>query len=264
MSLITLTTEWNASDYYQGKLKGLISTLCPDVRIIDNAHSLTPFNLQHAAFVVRNTFSSYPTGTIHIICVHTDPGKESSIIIAKARDHFFIGSDNGLFSLILNAPPERMAFVKVEEGTDEILKFAEIASQLANGKEIDEIGEITDKYVEKMPLRATIDSSVISGSVIFIDSYGNAITNITRDIFQRVFGDKKFQILVQYNKHRIDRISPSYSSEPVGDLIAHFNSLDLLEIAINGGNIAQLFDLSAGSSIRIEGVKQTNSKDKLF
>jgi hypothetical protein len=119
-------------------------------------------------------------------------------------------------------------------------------------------------FTEKVPLRATIDKDVITGSIIFIDSYGNAISNITREVFYRVFENRQYLVLIQSNKNFTDHISIKYSDEPVGELLARFNLLDLLEISINGGNVAELLSLSIGSVVRVDLANKKSSADKLF
>jgi hypothetical protein len=103
-----------------------------------------------------------------------------------------------------------------------------------------------------VPLRATINRDVIIGSVIFIDSYGNAITNITREIFQRVFENRDFRILIKSNKYYTEKISRLYSDEPVGEIVTRFNILDLLEVSINGADLCQLFGVDTGDAVRVE------------
>jgi len=115
-----------------------------------------------------------------------------------------------------------------------------------------------------MPLRATIDKDVIIGSIIFIDSYGNAISNITREVFDRVFENRKFRIQIQSNKNYTEYISGRYSDVPVGDMLAKFNQLELLEIAINGADVSELLSLGIGSVIRIDTAHKTAAPNKLF
>jgi S-adenosylmethionine hydrolase len=105
---------------------------------------------------------------------------------------------------------------------------------------------------------------VIIGSIIFIDSYGNAISNITREVFYRVFENRQYLILIQSNKNFTDHISNKYSEEPVGDLLARFNSLDLLEISINGANVSELLSLTVGSAVRVDLANKKTSSNKLF
>jgi S-adenosyl-L-methionine hydrolase (adenosine-forming) len=264
MAVITLTTEWRPDDFYYGIMKGKLCSLCPGTTVIDNATSIPVFNISHASFIIRNTYSSYPKGTVHIICVHSEGGAGKEHLIVKAKDHFFIGTDNGIFNLILNAPPDEVVKLDNKEISDETELFARAAAGLVAGKELKELGEPLSDFTEKVPLRATIDKDVIIGSIIFIDSYGNAISNITREVFYRVFDKKHFQILIQSNKNNTDRICERYSDEPVGELLARFNSLDLLEISINGANIAELLSLSVGSAVRVDIPEKKTSPHKLF
>ncbi|MGQ9619393.1 MAG: SAM hydrolase/SAM-dependent halogenase family protein [Bacteroidales bacterium] len=252
MPVITLTTEWKADDFYSGIIKGKLCSLCPGIVIIDNATGIPVFNISHASFVIRNTYNNYPPGSVHIICVHTEGNKEKGFLAVRAGEHYFIGTDNGIFNLILNHEPDEVVRIGNTGDTNELDIFAGAAAMLIKGRKLSEIGMPADHLNEKIPLRAAIEKDVITGSIIFIDSYGNAISNITREVFCRVFKDKKFRILVQSNRYRIDHISTRYDEEPVGELLARFNILDLLEVSINGANISELINLGAGSVIRVE------------
>ena len=116
-----------------------------------------------------------------------------------------------------------------------------------------------EKITEMVPLRATIEKNVIIGSIIFIDSYGNAITNITRELFGRVFEDRPGRIYIKSNKYFTEKISSSYHDEPVGELVTQFNSLELLEVSINGDNLSQLFGIETDDVVRVE-VKHAETK----
>jgi S-adenosylmethionine hydrolase len=264
MPVITLTTEWRPDDFYYGIMKGKLCSLSPDATIIDNANSIPVFNISHASFVIRNTYNNYPKGSVHIICVHSEGCEGKDHLIVKAKDHYFIGTDNGIFNLILNSDPDEVVKISYKGINDELEIFARAAADLISGKKPGELGKVLKDFTEKIPLRATIDKEIITGSIIFIDSYGNAISNITREIFYRVFENKQFLILIQSNKNFTDHISTRYSDEPVGELLARFNSLDLLEISINGANVTELLSLSIGSVVRVDLANKKSSPDKLF
>lgn len=264
MPVVTLTTEWKPDDIYHGIIKGKLCRLCPGVQIIDNATSIPAFNISHASFIIRNTYNNYPEGSVHIICVHSEAVKGQEYLIVRSKDHFFIGTDNGIFNLILNSDPDEIIQISHEQGADELEVFAKAAAGLISGKKPSELGKPLHGISEKMPLRATIDKDVIIGSIIFIDSYGNAISNITREIFSRVFEGKEYRILIQSNKNYTDKILEKYSDVPVGELLARFNSLDLLEISINGANVSELLSLNIGSVVRIDSVTRKAAPNKLF
>jgi S-adenosylmethionine hydrolase len=264
MPVITITTEWKPSDFYYGILRGNLFTLCPDARIVDNATGIPPFNISHAAFVIRNSYEHYPKGTIHIICIHTETGSSQDYVIVRAKNHFFIGTDNGIFNLILNSDPDEIVKISHAVNDDELLVFARAAVELLSGKYPVDLGTPLNVIKERVPLRATIDKDVIIGSVIFIDSYGNALTNITKEIFFRIFEKRGYNILIQSNKNYTNHICRYYSDEPVGELLARFNSLDLLEIAINGTDASELLNLNIGSVVRVESDNKSNTSHGLF
>jgi len=264
MAVITLTTEWRPDDIYNGIIRGKLCSLCPGTAVIENASGLTPFDISHGSFIIRNTFLNYPVGSIHIICILSEAGKDAGHLIVKSRGHYFIGTDNGIFSLILNSEPDEIISIETGGITDELEVFARAAAGLVTGKTPSELGTPMKKINETLPLRATIDADVIIGSIIFIDSYGNAISNITREIFYRVFENRDFRIYIVSNLNYTDSISANYRDVPVGDLLARFNSLDLLEFSINGANVSELLSIEIGSSVRIDTSGKTAPANRLF
>jgi S-adenosyl-L-methionine hydrolase (adenosine-forming) len=264
MAVVTLTTEWKPYDIYNGIIKGKLSMLCPDAVIIDNAGSIPPFNISLASFIIRNTYINYPKGTVHIICIHSEVHKAQDILLVRARDHYFIGNDNGIFNLILNSDPDEVVRIDMKGVTDELEIFARTAASILSGNAMADLGSPVKTVMEKIPFRATIDKDVIIGSIIFIDSYGNAFSNITREVFYRVFEDKDYRILIQSNKNYTDQISEKYSDVPVGEMLARFNQLDLLEIAINGADVSELLSVEVGSVVRVDLAHKTASPSRLF
>lgn len=264
MPVITLTTEWRPDDFYNGIIKGMISSFCPGAIIIDNAGGIPPFNISHASFIIRNTYNNYPAGSVHIICVHSEEDKNKPLLIVKSKEHYFIGTDNGIFNLILNAEPDEVIRIDHDGISNELEIFAKTAASLYSGKKPEELGAPVKTLEERVPLRATIEKDVIIGSVIFIDSYGNAISNITREVFYRVFENKEYKIVIQSNRNFINRVSSKYSDVPVGELLGRFNQLDLLEISVNGADVSELLGLSPGSIVRIDTANKPGPPNRLI
>jgi S-adenosylmethionine hydrolase len=264
MALITLTTEWREDDFFHGILRGKLSSSCPDAVVVNNAGAIPPLNIMHGAFVIRNTFSHYPEGTIHLVFVSSEGSGNQPHLLVKARGHWFIGADNGIFNLILNSEPDLIVNLKNEDNADEITLFVRTAAAILAGKPAEKLGAKVSGLSERVPLRATIDRNVIIGSVIFIDSYGNAITNITREVFSRVFDGRAFRILIKSNKYYTEKISKLYSDEPVGEIVTLFNMVDLLEVSINGANLCQLFGVDTGDAVRVEARDDGREGNGLF
>lgn len=255
MPVITLTTDWNASDFYIGTIKGKILTRCPDINIIDISHQVSAFNINQAAFVVRNCYYNFPRGSIHIIAVNSEGGKERPYLAVYYDGHFFISTDNGIFGLVCNENPEKIIKIRTTEPVTSfsaLSVFADSACRLHSGEKIESLGTVLQEFSRKIPIRAVIEESVINGSVIYIDSFRNAITNITQDLFERIGKGRPFDIFVQSNYYRIRKINQFYHDTSPGEILALFNSVGLLEIAINSGKAADLLNLAVNSNIRIK------------
>jgi len=84
---------------------------------------------------------------------------------------------------------------------------------------------------------------------VHIDAYGNAITNITKQIFEDTRADRSYSI--QFGRQEIPTIHQLYNQVDNGDCAIIFNDNGLLEIAINSGNASQLLGLTCDSSVDI-------------
>jgi S-adenosylmethionine hydrolase len=255
MSIITLTTDWNARDYYVGTIKGKILSRCNNVTIVDISHQVQAFNINLAAFIIRNCFYNFPPGSIHIIAVNMEGGKEHPYLAILYEGHYFLSTDNGIFGLICTENPDKIIKITITEPVtcfSGLSVFADTACKLCAGEKIDALGTSIHEFSRKTPIRAVIEESVINGSVIYVDSYRNAITNITKDLFERVGKNRPFEIYVQSNYYKIRKINKFYNETSPGEILALFNSVGLLEIAINSGKAADLLNLSINSNIRIK------------
>lgn len=259
MPIVTLTTDWHKADYYAGALKGQILSKAPKAQVVELTHQIQHFNPAQAAFVLRSAYRHFPDGTVHLICVNSEAPQGKSNIACLFDNQYFIGADNGVFALFMDKPPQQIVrlsqdlqFAESFASFPEIGYFAPAAAHLAQGKPISELGEAQTEVERQINLMPTIDENSMNGRVIYIDSYKNAITNISRQTFDRVAKGRNFVILVQSNFNRITKINRYYRETPEGELLALFNSASLLEIAINKGNAAELLDLSTSSSIIIK------------
>ena len=257
MHIITLTSDWNENDYYVASIKGKLLSGCPEVTIVDISHRVKPFNTAQAAFVVRNSYPNFPENTIHIIAVNSEPENGGQWLAARINRQYFLCADNGLLGLMGDPEPEVVVRL-TDDGDEEPLTFvarhlfARAACALARGVPIGELGTRIADYNRQTPLRPTLEDHTITGSVIYVDSYKNAITNISRELFDRIGNGREFRIFVQSKHYVINRINRRYNESPPGELLAVFNTAGLLEIAIRNGNAAGLLKLNTNSTIRVE------------
>ena len=257
MHIITLTSDWNENDYYVASLKGKLLSACPEAQIIDINHSIKTFNSSQAAFVVRNAYPHFPENSIHIIAVNTEPVEGEGLLGARKDGHYFLCADTGILGLLEGSEPEEVVLLTgdYQEKPDTFLAlsvFASVACALSQGTPLGKLGSPVKDYDRQTPLRATIEDDTIIGSVIHIDSYQNAITNISLELFTRIGKGRSFVIYVQSKHNPVHRINKRYNESDPGDLLAIFNSAGVLEIAIRNGNAAGLLRLTTNSTIRVE------------
>jgi S-adenosyl-L-methionine hydrolase (adenosine-forming) len=249
--IITLTSDWNNADFYAGAVKGAIFSKFPECHIVDISHQISPFNVFEAAFILRNACSYFPNGTIHLVGVKNLNNLQNHLLI-KHNQQFFITADNGLFSLMFEDMPEKIIALPEYRGVFvELELYVDAAVSILKNKKIEELGKIMDSCNAQSLLRATIDEALIIGNILHIDSYQNVITNISKDLFERVGKGRKFEITIQSTRNKISKISKSYCDVDEGELLALFNTVNLLEIALKDGNLAELLGLNINSIVRV-------------
>ncbi len=254
MGMITLTTDWQPDDLYRGVVTGRILSLCPEVRLVEMASGIPPFHLPQAAFVMTHSYPHYPQGTVHICGVMTE--SKALPLLAVYDGHYFLLPDNGIAGLLFpegEATIYRLDHVPAESLFPLLDQLVPVACELIRGKKPEKLGTPVADIRIIRPVHAAIDEGIITGLVIHIDTYSNLITNISRELFERVGQGRPFEIFPGTGKlsYRITRLSKHYHDTPVADIFALFNSLDLLEIGITHGNAAELLGVEAQAPIRI-------------
>ncbi len=260
MAIITLTTDLGYKDFYQAALKGSILGLMPDVNIVDITHEIQAFNISQAAFILKNAYKYFPKGTVHLIGIDTVYKEENKFLAINYQDHFFVGADNGIFSLIFNHEPEKIVEIDILQD----LKFlhfpladifVKAACHLASGKPIEKIGLKSTSLQKLVNLNPIIDQNMIRGSVIYIDSFQNVITNITKELFTKVQKGRDFTLYFRKNE-TIKHLSWHYNEVDEGEKLCLFGISDHLEIAINKGYASGLLGLNVNDIVRIEFLDQ--------
>jgi len=254
MSLITIISDWNKKDYYLGILKGDLKKRIPNVEIVDIKHDIDTFNISQAAFITNFSHKYFPEETIHIIAVKSEATPEHKHIIIKNNGHYFICADNGIPGLIFKENPElviELETVDIQTTFPELEIFTKVAQFISEGGDITELGEESKHIYRKIDLFPGVGADYIAGTVIYNDSYGNAITNISKDTFERYGKGRDFEINFVSTKYIIKTISKNYSEVDEGEKLAIFNSIDLLELAQNNGNAVNLLGLEKGVNVKI-------------
>ncbi|HBF89284.1 MAG TPA: hypothetical protein DDX39_11645 [Bacteroidales bacterium] len=254
--IVTLTTDWNHKAYYAGAVKGGLLKICSDITIVDISHNIVPFNIMQTAFILKSSYKHYPENTIHIIGVNSEETTENKLLLIKHENQYFLGADNGVFSLLFDEKSEIIVRLMPESDKFSIFPeleiFPNIVQSIIEGKPIEEIGIIVEAYKEQSNLMPVYNNDSLTGHVIYIDSYNNAITNIKKDFFEKIRKGRDFDILVQSNQHKVSKINNSYFETSNGDILAIFNTIGHLEIGIKNGSASDLLNLEIKSNIRIK------------
>lgn len=255
MGIITFTTDWGTRDYHIGAIKGSLLSFQSDLQFIDISHQVARHNIQQAAYIFKNAYPNYPQGTLHFIGVHKQNDHYSELIAIKKEGHIFIGVNDGFFSLVFNDPPVDMVKITIAEGSKHLFDLPTLVNSikhLLSGKNLYELGPRPERFVERSAFIPTIEDELIHGLVIYIDDFGNIVTNITKDLFEKQRRNRKFEVVMRKNHHTIDTISDRYMSVESGSALALFNAAGHLEIAINEENAYKLMHLRLNDNIRIE------------
>ena len=255
MPIVTLTTDWGIRDFYVGSLKAAILNASDKAAIIDISHFVQPFDILSGAFIFRNAYSKFPNGTVHIIGVVSQAESDAGLIAIRNQGQYFIGMNDGFFSLVFDELPEEIISIEPSEEKHTAFDQAAVvktAESLLHGTKLKNLGKPLENFVQKTHLRPVIEDSIIKGTVIYIDAFENVVSNITRKLFDRIGKERKFEINARRNEFIINALSEKYNDAERGQLLALFNSAGYLELAINQGNAAGLLGMNYGDIIRID------------
>jgi S-adenosylmethionine hydrolase len=256
MPVITLTSDWGTKDHYLASVKGAILKQIPEARIIDISHEVPPHDLTQAAFILKNCYRDFPSGTIHILGISTEESEVNPHTAILADGHYFIGADNGIFTLIFDEQkPDKIVEITLIQDSEFFTfssrdRFVKAAALLAGGEDILKLGDLRENLNQKFLFAPVVDNDVIKGMVIYIDNYQNVITNISKEKFKEVGRNRKYTI--SFRGEEIHTINDSYSDVPVGEILALFGCNGHLEIAMNNGTASSLLGLNPNDPVRVE------------
>lgn len=254
--IITLTTDFGVGSPYVAQVKAVILSICREVDLIDVTHAIGPQNIREAAVVLADVTRQFPTGTIHIAVIDPGVGTTRRIVYADLSQQQYIAPDNGLLSLLSGSgPPGR--FFSLEKpkywlpepsqtfhGRDII---APVAAHLARGVAPEKLGPPLDEIVMLDWPQPRKSGRRLIGEVLYVDSFGNLITNLSREEVTEL-ADLSAMV-VECGGRKIRGIVPTYGAALAGEIIALFDSKNRLEIAKVGGDAALELKAQSGESV---------------
>jgi|TARA_B110000902_G_scaffold18912_1_gene21644 S-adenosylmethionine hydrolase len=253
MAIITLTTDFGIKDHFAGAVKGALLSELSDAKVVDISHNISPFSILEAAYVIQNAFSSFPVGSIHIIGVDSEISEENRHIAVQLNDHFFICANNGIMSMICaEINPQKIVEInihdKIATSFPVLDVFVKVAAHIARGGTLEVVGKLitTIKPIKNIVPIVKDDGNQVIGNVIYIDHYGNVITNIKKRFFESVQKGRRFEISARNHKFKrifehysdiVDFNIPTVSRNDEGRGLVVFNSSEYLEIAVYRSNL---------------------------
>jgi S-adenosylmethionine hydrolase len=254
--IITLLTDFGTKDHYVASMKGVILRINPQCTLIDITHGVRSQDIREGAFLLASACPYFPKGTIHISVVDPEVGGERRPILLETKNYFFIGPDNGLFTLAAKKDGIKQMVVLTRKkyflpevsatfhGRD---IFAPVAGHLSLGLTPLTFGKRTEHWVDLDIGQPELKRNQLVGEVIHIDAFGNLITNIDREGFSQFIQDRPF--LIRAGKRAIKGLKRGYWEGKKNEPIALFGSGGFLEIAVREGSAEKRLKLRRGDPI---------------
>jgi S-adenosylmethionine hydrolase len=255
MACITLTTDFGTGDWFVGTMKGVVLNLAPRTTVVDLTHDVAPGDIRAGAFALAASHAFFPRGTIHLAVVDPGVGSRRQAIAVRTSNYFFVGPDNGVLSWSL--AKEKIKAIHALENQNFFLPqvsstfhgrdvFAPVAARLSRGLPIHKLGPRLTDFVRLEWPQPRRSRRHIEGEILYIDRFGNAITNVSSDILNGLDGEPAILL-----KGRRLRISAFYQAVPPGRPVGVIGSSGFLEIAVNGGSAAKVLGLRVRMAVEV-------------
>ena len=253
MKTITLLTDFGLKDPYIGIMKGVILSIFPEVRIIDISHEVDPQDVREGAFIIEEYYRYFEKGTIHAAVVDPTVGSDRRPIIFGKGGYFFIGPDNGLFTLtyddtalVYTIENSRYMGKKISPTFHGRDIFAPAAAYLASGVQVSSFGSLVQDPVCLPGIYPVIEENILKGEIVRFDRFGNGITNIAQIAIDDFTQQKA--CTVEFHGMLFRKIQKSYYEGDVAPLIG---SSGYLEFGYFKGNLREKLGLKKGEQVTI-------------
>ena len=256
--IITLTTDFGESSPYVAAMKGVILSINPNAQLVDLSHSIPPQQILAGAQALAEVTPLFPAGSIHVAVIDPGVGTSRRIIYAEIGSGRYVCPDNGLLGRLATAEtPSKIVHVTREEyfrpevsstfhGRD---IMAPVAAHLSLGLEPESLGpSLTELHIVDWPGARTL-ANRIEGEVVSVDSFGNLVTNITREMLTGVPTDES--VTVRCDEHETHCIFTTYADQPPMTLVAIIGSNDQLEMAIVNDSAKIMLGVDVGAPVEV-------------
>ena len=261
LSIVTLLTDFGSRDYFVASMKGVILNINPQTHVVDLSHDVTPHDIAQAAYLLKSCYRFFPDGTVHVAVVDPGVGSNRRPILVSTSRYFFIGPDNGVFSYIFEEESqveirqiENRQYRLDSDGStfDGRDVFAPAAAWLTKGRPLGSFGRLVSNCERLSVRKPGWDHHLIAGEVVYVDHFGNLISNLTRlQLSELRSHTKRPEPSIRIGGITIDGLSRSYSDGTPGRPHALLNSNGQLEIFVKEGRAADLLGVTRGERIEL-------------
>jgi S-adenosylmethionine hydrolase len=233
-----------------------VLSICPEAVLVDVTHGIGPQNVREGAVVLADVAPWYPAGTIHVVVVDPGVGTSRRMLYAELGDQRLLAPDNGVLSRLMKKSPLRRAIVLENRAfwlADVSSTFhgrdllSPVAAHVARGADPEELGPAAENLIELAWPEPVVAADRVEGEVLYVDSFGNLITNITAE--HLAGRGPRAERIVECAGRRIDGFLSDYGQSWVGDLVALVDSHGRLEVAVVNGNAAQRVEAREGDAV---------------
>ncbi len=263
MAVITLTTDFGTNGWFAAAMKGVIAGIAPDAHVVDVTHEIAGQDILTGAFVLAQCFRNFPRDTVHVAVVDPGVGSPRRAIAVKSLDYFFLAPDNGVLTLALAAMDDRTALQCRSVENERLFNrpvsrtfhgrdiFAPVAAHLARGVAFHEVGPVIDTITRLDLAEPKMTRKGLEGRVMFVDRFGNLITNIAARHLEQLGGEPKtFRIGSSWNGI-IRKFGRFYAEVSPGKPIAVIGSSNFVELCVNQGSAAKSFHAKVGDKVTV-------------
>ncbi|QQE11119.1 SAM-dependent chlorinase/fluorinase [Planctomycetota bacterium] len=262
--MITLLTDFGLKDTYIGQMKGVIGSICPEVKVVDITHEVPAQDIAYGGYLLCDAMEAFPRGTIHVVVVDPGVGSERKAIAVKFELGYLIGPDNGIFTEVINRygaetiieldqPDYWFGESKTFHGRD---IFAPASAHLACGVMLRDMGTTLNDLVKLNLPELIVHDQILTGHIVMIDHFGNMLSNIRRDEYENWLEEYEGELLVRGEDTRLHGICKTFADVSEGAAVAYFGSSARLEIGVRNRNAAQELDGGIGDIVIIEKINQ--------
>ena len=242
-------------------MKGVLLSINSEVRLLDLTHGIPPQDLQFAGYFLRHCLTYFPAGTLHLVVVDPGVGSNRALLYVEVAGQRLVVPDNGCWTplgeatcvrRLENASYWRHPVSNTFHGRDIL---APVAGHLSLGLDPAQLGPVATTWVRLPWPLPQCTATEIRGEVLFIDHFGNLITNIPAEWLPA--SSPSLRIVI--GEHEVLRWCLTYAEAQPGELIALGSSGGLLEIAVAQGNAAKLLQPGNQSPVRVD-LRETQAR----